>query len=306
MPKADASEVERPRLGLGTVQFGIDYGVTNRNGKPSDAAVAHILSDALKHGVGVIDTAPVYGDAELRLGKLLPANIDCPIVTKTASRPQLTQVTKEDAAFTYDRFLHSLKDLNRETVYGLLVHLGTEILLPGGERLLETLAAIRDAGLATKIGVSVYDAEELDGILRLFVPEIVQLPLSIADQRLLQSGHIAKLKALGVEIHVRSAFLQGVLLADPTTLPPFMNKYVPKLEKIRTAHDDATPLEICLAFMRQIPEVDCVIAGAATLNEWESIRSTHSQCRDLELHFASMAIEEPQFLNPSNWPKGAN
>ncbi|MEE2996017.1 MAG: aldo/keto reductase, partial [Pseudomonadota bacterium] len=190
--------------------------MTNKNGKPSDTTVSRIVADALEGEVGLIDTAPVYGDAESRLGALLPDDGDCAIVTKTVSRRHSTQFGKEDSRIVRDGFTASLDRLRRDAIYGLLVHAGSDLLEPGGERLVDTLREFQEAGLVQKIGVSIYDAEELDRILNVFKPEIVQLPLSVADQRLQQSGHLAVLKALGVEIHARSVFLQGVLLAEPT------------------------------------------------------------------------------------------
>ena len=191
MLRTEATYNRPALLGLGTAQFGHDYGVTNKNGRPIDAVVANILSDALKNEIGVIDTAPAYGDAETRLGELLPQNYECPIVTKTVVNSQLTRLDKDDVKNVRDRFLMSLRNLRRDAVYGLLVHLGSDVLLPGGERLIETLVALRDNGFVQKVGVSIYTADELDGILKIFTPEIVQLPLNIADQRLLQSGHLA-------------------------------------------------------------------------------------------------------------------
>jgi aryl-alcohol dehydrogenase-like predicted oxidoreductase len=303
MPPIDALPVTRSQLGLGTVQFGLDYGIANANGKPSDATVVEILSDALEHEAGIIDTAPAYGDSEARLGGLLPEGADCRIVTKTAVQPNLSAFQQDDADIVRTTFLASLKRLRQDTVYGLLLHHGTDVLLPGGECLIDTLVALKDAGLVQKIGVSIYTADELDGILDVFVPEIVQLPLSVADQRLLRSGHLAKLKKLGVEIHVRSVFLQGLLLAAPEALPDFMRPFAQKLAKIETASAEAGPLATCLGFASQVPEVDCVVAGAATADEWRGIRSAFEQSQEIKMDFADLAIEDPDILHPGNWPK---
>ncbi|MDA0239177.1 MAG: aldo/keto reductase [Proteobacteria bacterium] len=292
-----------PQLGLGTVQFGLDYGVANTIGKPSDATVAEILDDALNAEIGIIDTAPAYGDAEARLGGLLPDSRACRIVTKSAVQPHLTSFERVHAELVRATFLSSLQRLRRDSLHGLLVHHATDVLLPGGERLIETLATLRDTGLVRKIGVSIYTADELDGVLDVFIPDIVQLPLSIADQRLLRSGHLAKLKSLGVEIHVRSIFLQGMLLAEPDTLPDFMQPIARRFARIRVASSDAGPLETCLAFVRHVQEVDYVIAGATTSDEWLGIRLAFERCKGLEMNFADLAIEDHNILQPSNWPK---
>ena len=303
MPPVDALPGIESQLGLGTVQFGLDYGIANANGKPSDATVAEILAESLQHAGGIIDTAPAYGDAETRLGSLLPESADCRIISKTAARSNLRSFEQSDAEVVRTTFLASLQRLRREAVYGLLVHHGTDVLLPGGERLIDTLVALRGARLVRKIGVSIYTADELDGILDVFVPEIVQLPLSVADQRLLKSGHLAKLKKLGVEIHVRSVFLQGLLLAEPKALPDFMQSVARQFARIATASTKAGPLATCLGFARQVPEVDCVIAGATTAGEWRGIQSAFEGSQKIEMDFAALAIENPDLLHPGKWPK---
>ena len=292
-----------PSLGLGTAQFGSAYGITNSHGRLSGTTVRNIISDALAHQVGIIDTAPGYGSAEERLGAFLPHTHDSRIVTKTIARPKLTQFGAEDAKILRDGFFASLNKLRQDSVYGLLVHLGSDLLLPGAEYLVETLMMLRDGNCVKKIGVSIYDANELDGILKNFEPDIVQLPLSVADQRLLKSGHVAELKRRGIEIHLRSVFLQGVLLVEPATLPAHMRVYAAQLEKIRNACPTATPLEICLGFVRQVSEADNIIIGVAAFEEWRSIRRIFENPRDLLLDFDSLAICDPEFLNPSNWPK---
>ena len=142
------------------------------------------------------------------------------IVTKTAVGPKPAVFGQEDTDTIRAAFFTSLDRLRQDRVYGLLIHHGSDLLIPGGERLIELLSSLKRGGQVEKVGVSIYSGDELDGVLEKFVPDIVQLPLNIADQRLRNSGHLAKLDGLGVEIHVRSV-LQGVLLAAPDSLPAY-------------------------------------------------------------------------------------
>ena len=103
----------------------------------------------------------------------------------------------------------------RGNVYGLLAHHADDLLVPGGRRVFEEMQRLLEEGLVRKIGVSVYSGQQIDSILELYTPDIVQLPLNLFDQRLLESGHLEKLKRRGVEIHARSVFLQGLLLIEP-------------------------------------------------------------------------------------------
>ena len=71
------------RLGLGSAQFGLDYGVTNLRGQTTPADVAELLRIAGHAGVRVIDTAPAYGSSEETIGACLPSEHHFRIVTKT-------------------------------------------------------------------------------------------------------------------------------------------------------------------------------------------------------------------------------
>src|SRR5262249_17350751 len=157
-----------------------------------------------------IDTAPLYGGSEESLGRALRAGDAFAIVTKTPwFGPGGVPANAE--ALT-SAFQASLDRLRQERVYGLLVHRASDLLGPEGDDLFEAMRRLKQLGRVAKIGVSIYDARELEGVLARHQPDLVQLPLNVLDQRLLAGGQITRLKSAGVEIHARSAFLQGLLL----------------------------------------------------------------------------------------------
>lgn len=208
------------KIGLGTVQFGLPYGVSNATGMTDEIEVGRILDYAGSRGVRVLDTAAAYGKSEEVLGYRLPAAALFHIVTKTS--PFRGNCIDDSAITAIDqRFKSSLENLRRNAVYGLLVHHAGDMLKEGGERLAAWLIEQKVSGKAVKVGVSVYDRDTLDAILQKIDIDMVQLPLNIFDQRFLANGYLAELKAAGIEIHVRSAFLQGLLLMEPSTLPSF-------------------------------------------------------------------------------------
>ncbi|MSQ55898.1 MAG: hypothetical protein EXR31_11080 [Betaproteobacteria bacterium] len=282
------------KLGLGTVQLGLPYGVTNRRGQPPAVEARRVLETAAGCGIDLIDTAPAYGAAEAVVGEALRAGLKFRIITKTATGAASPTALRET-------FQRSLERMGVNRVSGLLLHHCADALAPGGEALLQEMLALQRAGLVERIGVSVYDAAELDAVMKLFTPQIVQLPLSIVDQRLARSGHLAKLAALGVEIHARSIFLQG-LLVEPD--PDFPREVAPHRATFTALHEGlrvvgSTPLEGALAFAGCQPEVHAAIVGVASRDELLQIVSASK--RSLEFDFSRYALEDPAALNPGRW-----
>ena len=293
------------KLGLGTVQFGLDYGVSNLTGCVSEKTVGRLLIKAADNGVTLLDTAATYGKSEAILGQVIPrGKVAFRVVTKTPVVAEDT-VTAEHGKMLETVLHDSLKRLGQERVYGLLVHHAVDLLKPGGRHLLEALRRCKDAGLVSKIGVSVYCAAEIDGILDVFTPDIIQLPISVADQRLIQSGHITELKNKGVEIHARSLFLQGLLLMDIEMLPEY---FAPVKHHFQTIHGAFTeqgwsPLEGCLRFGLEQTELDIVLVGVVSIHELEDILGVAQRCNYYGSSFASeaLAFQSEKYLNPVMW-----
>ena len=188
------------RIGLGTAQFGIDYGISNTIGRVPKARIIEILDSALVAGIPVLDTASSYGNSEVLIGNIIASEQPFRIITKTPVLAGQT-VVKEDVQIITDSFTRSLERLKRTSLSGLLVHHGKNLMLSGGHYLVEALKELKQTGLVEKIGVSVYSGAEIDQVLTMFTPDIVQLPYNVVDLKLKQSGHLTKLKNLGIEIH---------------------------------------------------------------------------------------------------------
>lgn len=290
------------KLGLGSAQFGMDYGVTNPSGKVAGAEVRRILELAAELGVRVLDTAPGYGDSERAIGAALPENHPFRVVTKTRVF-NTNRIARDDARAVESDLRESIARLNQERLYGLLIHHAEDLLVPGGEHLIEAMEHCVDGGLVSKIGVSVYTAKQIDGVLRLFQPGIVQLPISVFDQRLVQSGHLARLHQMGVEVHARSVFLQGVLLADAATLPTFLGPLRTTLEAFHSRLRAAgiSPLTASLAFVARRPEISTAIVGVTSRDELLQIVTAAGAAEALDLDFRSFAEHDEALLNPAKW-----
>ncbi|KAB2874346.1 MAG: aldo/keto reductase, partial [Pseudorhodoplanes sp.] len=217
MPVRQASQGGQSldRLVFGTAQLTQPYGVRADASHRDDAQA--LLEAALACGLGMFDTAPGYGTAERALGALLRRHPNLEVITKSAHLPTDRSPALKHAEIerSAERSLQAL-GLSRLPVF--LLH-SPEAFDAGVAAALDRLRA---DGRAARVGVSVYTAEDIERICAAWQPDVIQLPLNLFDQRLLHSGHIARLRRMGCEIHVRSAFLQGVLLAPVDALPPWL------------------------------------------------------------------------------------
>ena len=290
------------RLVLGTVQFGLAYGATNTGGQVSETEAANILSAAEDAGIGTLDTAPAYGGSEAVLGRL-GAGRNFAVITKTAALP--SRCNAAEAARRLDEGLtRSLKSLRLSTVDGLLLHQSNLLGTPLAATIIEFLHAARADGRARRIGVSVYEGAAIDHALALFTPDIVQLPYNLLDQRMARFGHLVKLKARGVEVHARSLFLQGALLADPDKLPPPVAHAPAAFAAIAaTARQHGlSRIALALAVGFANLQIDRLVLGVTARSELDEIlaavRSLPAALPDL----TALAIDDATILDPSRWP----
>jgi len=173
------------KLALGTVQFGLDYGVTNCNGQTTLDEVQKILDCAKDNGINTLDTAPGYGNCEQILGKM--GIDDCQIITKTT--PLNGSINE-----VIDNFYQSLKKLNVERVEGLLIHNIDDIKNKQFDALFSKLNELKQQGFVKKIGFSTYTPEQVDFLLENFDFDLIQLPFNVFDVRLIEGGQLRALK----------------------------------------------------------------------------------------------------------------
>lgn len=291
------------KLGLGTVQFGLDYGVSNEQGMTPPAAVQEILALAWRSGITLLDTAAAYGMSESAIGQGTPAGFSFAIVTKTPPFRK-KRVGKAEAANLRETFQRSLERLKRPAAYGLLVHHADDLLVPGGGWLWQAMEALRAEGRVRKIGFSVYSPGEIERLLKAYRPDLIQLPVSVFDQRLVLGGWLPRLKELGIEIHSRSVFLQGLLLMPPEKLPPYFAPVKPLLERYRRALADRriSPLAAALGFVGRQPEIDCVIVGVNHPGHLAEIVQAARDGGALDgFDFSTFAVSDEAIVNPSSW-----
>ena len=287
------TEVERPpaaqRLGLGTVQFGQAYGVSNRRGQVPLEEVRAILSRSERAGIRLLDTAANYGEAEEVLAKMDRRAFR--IVTKTTGIAQ-------GVAAVAARVRQSVKTLGRVDL--LLVHSASDLLGSKGEDLWQALKSLKADGIVGGIGISAYVAEDPAALAERFRPDAMQVPFSLIDQRLLRDGSLTRLKKLGVEVHARSLFLQGLLFMEnpPANLAPAAQLL--DAVKARIAAAGTTPLAAALGFVLSRPEVDCAVIGVTALRQLEEILTTIAAPVPA-LDWDACALDDARLLTPSLW-----
>lgn len=288
------------KLGLGTAQFGLDYGISNIIGKNTHDEITEILKHAANLGLQLLDTSPDYGNSEDALGKCITKTTKFKIITKTPVFGN-GNITQKSVDYLIECFMQSLKNLKCKKLYGLLIHEANNLLVKDGMLLVKAMEGLKDKGLIDKIGVSVYSPSQIDALLDMFKPDIVQLPLNVFDQRLIKSGHFMKLKKYNIEIHVRSVFLQGLLLMEKNNVPSWFNPIKHQIDDYFNylTESNISPLVAALSFVRNIKEIDYVLVGVNSVQHLIDVVQAYKNGIDED--FSRFAIYDEKYVNPTLW-----
>ena len=286
------------KIALGTVQFGIDYGINSENGQIRPEEVRGILNYAYSQNIDLLDTAPAYGSSEKVLGEANVQNFK--VVTKTRHFDN-AEISNDDIDLLKKDFSCSLVDLRQESFYGVLVHDANDLLKPGSKKLFDQLESLKQAEKIKKIGVSVYDHKQLQSILENFDIDIVQLPFNILDKRLIDSGMLVKLQNRGIEVHARSVFLQGLLLMSNQDRPRKFHRWNALWKTWHEWLNDnqITALEAAIRHAVSMPEISKVLVGVDTKDQLKEIIIASDGI--LPNIPAELYTNDVNLLNPSNW-----
>ncbi len=281
------------KIALGTVQFGIDYGISNINGVPNNDDLKSIFNIAKNSNISILDTANAYGNSEERLGEF--SNNEFQIVTK------FSKVNSEKELL--EQLNNSLKKLKVDKIYGYLAH-NADILIEN-PNFWNVLQEVKTENKIQKIGFSLYYPEQLHKLLELnCIPDLIQLPYSILDRKFEDSLSI--LKHLGTEIHVRSVFLQGLYFMNPNNLPKNLLSFKSTLEEFNSicVEKKVSIAATALNFVISNPNIDIVVIGVENANQLQSNINMISEWEtneDLFSKIKSIKIQEENLLNPANW-----
>lgn len=296
-------------LVLGTVQLGMEYGVANRTGKPAIPQAIAMVEAAWEQGVRCFDTAQAYGESEKILG-LAFKELKIEGAARVVSKLSLSSQPQPEAAILQS-VRSSLENLGISRLEGLLVHNPTGLRSwPAGPG--ACLAAIRGAGLAKRIGASVYSVEE--GLACLETPDIslLQLPFNVFDQDAWQKGFFSAARKRQCLLHVRSVFLQGLLLMEPGAFPQPLQKALPWATRFAELcrRVGLSKRKVALAYTSWRAKPFPLVVGAETREQ------ILENCRDLQavLAFSEedleqlarqvdqvLWVQDKAIVNPARW-----
>lgn len=286
-------------LAIGGAQFGQTYGFSQKK-SPNLDGVKAILKAAQKLNYNIIDTAPTYGNSEHLIG-LSGLQKNFKIITK------LSKINENFGSAQNEKLLNknltkSIDKLKVKKLYGVLIHQPDDLEIFDRNFFVDFFEKLREDYSGIKVGISVYNENDVDRVLKVFTPDIVQLPLNIFDQRLVVSGHIKLLAGLGVEIHARSVFLRGVFAKENDVL----SKWSPAFAKIiAQAKLDSISIgcnlqELSVSFVNSIEEVNKMIVGFRSIEQLESFQSLRVKKLPLDA-VESFRQNDVMLLDPRNW-----
>lgn len=292
------------KLCLGTVQFGLQYGINNvLDRKPDVDECFDILDYAISMGIGCFDTASVYGNAEQIIGSYKGFNDNVKIISKL--RPMLN-----DSDLSQDSIVqeceNTLKRLDKKTLYGYLLHNAADMY---NDEVLAGLHKCKKSGLVENIGVSTYTPEEAVYAVKNTDFNFIQIPYNVLDQRLNYSDFFELAKERNAKIFARSAFLQGLITMEIQQIKAKMPKaveYVEEFEKI-CKHFGFTRKEAAFLFCYYHNGIDYVVFGVDTVKQLKENIDLLNKKEDFQgcydsLYGAFKDLDE-EIINPSMWVK---
>ena len=285
-----------PNIAIGTANFGMQYGIANSRGKLSKNSVAEILGLAKSLGVTCLDTANAYGESQKVLGEF--GVRDWRVVSKISSVPQNCEDIHSFVCTQIELILSSLRLSNFETV---LVHNSEDLTGEIGDEVYEALNAAKSRGQVEKIGVSIYDPSDLESITSRFQVDVIQAPINVFDNRLQDSGWLDRLVSMGVEVHSRSVFLQGVLLSAIAQNNDFFKPWKTTFERWNrfTESSGTSALMNCIKHVNSFDKVTFAVVGVDSARNLSEVFDAFSeQPKRIDEDYFSV---DSQLINPACW-----
>lgn len=296
------------QLCLGTVQFGMYYGINNQIGRqPTWEDSFEMIDYALSHGINTIDTARAYGEAELLLGEYFKSRSDkCNVKLISKLRPNCME-TKDIRGTIESELTDSLQRLRIDVLDGYLLHTPEYIL---EHEIVDGLVNMKEQGLVKNIGVSIYDIKHGYAAIDTGIVDYIQLPYSVFDQRGSREGFISAARKAGITIFTRSAFLQGLFMMDAEAVPERVKKSVPYLLKFNELLEkyNVDRVSALLGFVKRRDDIDYLVFGVEKieqliedLQKYKNIIVPDGFYQEVEEQFGQM---ETSIIIPSLWSNG--
>ncbi len=286
---------------LGTVQFGLNYGINNEKGKPSFSEICKILDYSYSKGVRFLDSAEAYGNSHSVIGKyhkIKPRN-KFKIITKfSPERKDLPNNIKE-------RLKKNLEILNVENIYCYMFHSYSDFKFFFND-FKECLLELKKKKIINKIGVSVHSNFEIDQVLNCNDIDLIQAPFNLLDNFKKRNQIFSKAKKKGVEIHSRSVFLQGLFFKEIKSISKNMKIFKKYLKYLNSLVLDNNIHDLALKYVFNYKSIDGVLLGVDNLNQIKinlnSLKARNT-FDDIFSKINEIDFEDESMLNPVNWNK---
>jgi aryl-alcohol dehydrogenase-like predicted oxidoreductase len=280
------------KLGLGASQFPL---AATARGRAPELEVRDMLTQVARAGLGYLDAGAATPAAEQLLGAQLPRPSAVSVLIRSVRGDRGPDAVETEVRATLAR-------LKLTRARAVVVQSASDLFAPSGPALWDRLKALRDEGLVEQVGVSVYASDDPAGVARRFKPDVIQAPASLLDQRLLLDGSLIAVRGMGVEVHLRSIFLNGLLFLPPDRVPAQLKGAAGRLSRARRmiAEGRSDPLQAALGFALSRPEADAVIVGASTAAELAAIIAAAASPPP-DLDWDEMALDDPVALDAHRW-----
>jgi aryl-alcohol dehydrogenase-like predicted oxidoreductase len=280
------------KLGLGASQF--PSGAALR-GRPPEAEVRDMLIACARADLGFLDAGGAAPSCESMLGEHLPRPVPMGVLIRSVRGERGPDGVETEVRATLTR-------LRLTKARAVVVQSASDLFAPSGQALWDRLKLLRDAGLFDQVGVCAYASDDPVGLCRRFKPDLLQAPASLLDQRLLLDGSLMAVREMGIEVHLRSIFLNGLLFLPPDRVPAQLKGAAGRLSRARRmiAEGRSDPLQAALGFALSRPEADAVIVGASSAAELAAVIAAASSPPP-DLDWDEMAIDDPIALDPDRW-----
>ncbi|WP_426010445.1 bifunctional regulator KidO [Caulobacter sp. DWR2-3-1b2] len=283
------------KLGLAAAQFGLDGMSASPRARSPETEARDILGIAARAQLSVLDVSGNHGRAESVLGDLIPRPVPFRVTIPAARADRGPDFVEAEARAC-------LRRLAIERADAIIVSSPSELFGVHGAAVWDRLARLRDEGLFAKIGVAAHASDDPVGVARRFKPDILQAPASLLDQRLLADGSLARIAGLGIEVQLRSIFLNGLLFLPPDRVPAQLKGASGRLSRVRRmiAEGRSDPLQAALGFALSRPEASAVLVGVTSAAELSAVVAAASSPPP-DLDWDDMAIDDPVALDPRRW-----
>jgi aryl-alcohol dehydrogenase-like predicted oxidoreductase len=285
------------KLILGTVQFGLPYGINNANGQVTEHEVENILMEAFNNGIRILDTASAYGNAHQLIGKF------------HAKYPEsvFEIITKLPKDFNPDDIEHQvefyLKELNIKTIHTLMFHAFDDLIRVnnGMQRILE----FKKQKIIGNIGVSIYNNQQFESAIENKVIDVIQIPFNLLDNINIRGILLENAKANGKIIHARSVFLQGLFLKDIESNHPIVKSLKPELIQLKNIalKEKIAINHLAMLYALSQNEIDGVLIGVDSNQQLkENLKVMNMTLNQrVKADINSIQVKDIHLLNPSLW-----